>query len=141
MKMKIKTKMKNKKQNENKNRDENKNEFLFSFCLSFLLLFEFLLSKGFCIFVKSTQPGGARDGQLFFIWSRRIFVCEFSTWSSGAVGGQPSFDWPRSAVAPRNMAPCLIRICVIQWCCSLFSFSTGNTLFGQISSKKLKLSV
>ena len=29
----------------------------------------------------------------------------------------------------------LIRICGIQWWCSLYLFSTGNTLFGQIWSK------
>ena len=40
-----------------------------------------------------------------------------------------------------NLVASLIRICRIQWCCSLFSFSSGNTLFGQIWSKNLKLSV
>ena len=35
----------------------------------------------------------------------------------------------------------LIRICRIQWCCSLFLFLRGNTLFGQIWSKKSKLSL
>ena len=39
------------------------------------------------------------------------------------------------------MVPTLIRICRIQWCCSLFLFLSGNTLFGQIWSKKSKLSV
>ena len=29
----------------------------------------------------------------------------------------------------------LIRICWIQWCCSLFSFLTGSALLGQIWSK------
>ena len=43
-----------------------------------------------------------------------IFVCEFSTWPSGAIDGQLSLDWPRSAIAPRNMAPSLIRLCRIQ---------------------------
>ena len=31
-----------------------------------------------------------------------------------------------------NSAPRFIQICRIQWCCSLFSFLTENTLFGQI---------
>ena len=31
-----------------------------------------------------------------------------------------------------NSVPRLIRICRIQWCCSIFLFSTGNTFFGQI---------
>ena len=34
-----------------------------------------------------------------------------------------------------NLVPTVIRICRIQWRCSLFSFSAGNTLFGQIWSK------
>ena len=39
------------------------------------------------------------------------------------------------------MVPILIQICKIQWRCPLFLFSTGNTIFGQIWSKTLKLSV
>ena len=70
-----------------------------------------------------------------------IFGCEFSTWPSGAIDGQLSLDWPRSAIEPRNMAPSLIRICRIQSGCSLFSFLAGNTFFRQIWSKKSKLSV
>ena len=31
-----------------------------------------------------------------------------------------------------NLAASLIRTCGIQWCCSLFSFSIRNGLFGQI---------
>ena len=34
-----------------------------------------------------------------------------------------------------NLIPRLIRICWIQWCCSLFSFLTGNVFLGQIWSK------
>ena len=67
-------------------------------------------------------------------------LCEI-LWPRGAMDGQLSLDWPRSAIAPRNMAPSLIRICRIQWYCSLFFFSSGNTLFGQIWSNKLKSSV
>ena len=48
--------------------------FLFSVCFSFSFLFLFLLSKGFSIFVNSTWPRCAIDGQL-------------------------SLDWPRSAIA------------------------------------------
>ena len=67
----MKNKNKNENENENKNKNENKNEFsfLFSLCFSFL----FLLSKSFCIFVNST-------------------------WPRGAIGGQRSLDWPRSAI-------------------------------------------
>ena len=57
-------KNKNKKENENKNESENKNEF--SFCFSFL----FLLFKSFCIFINSTWPRGAIDGQMSLGWPR-----------------------------------------------------------------------
>ena len=40
-----------------------------------------------------------------------------------------------------NLVPTLIRISRFEWWCSLFLFLTGNTLFGQIWSKKLKLSL
>ena len=75
--MKTKNKNENEEQNENKNENKNnKNEFsfLFSFCFSFSFWFLFLLFKSFCIFVNSTWPSGAIDGQL-------------------------SLDWPRSAIA------------------------------------------
>ena len=60
----------------NENEKENKNEFsfLFSFCFSFSFCFLFLLFKSFCIFVNATWPRGAIDGQM-------------------------SLDWPRSAIA------------------------------------------
>ena len=61
-------KNKNEKQNENKN--ENKNEF--SFCFSFS--FWFLLFKIFCIFVNSTWPRDAIDGQLSLDWPRSATV-------------------------------------------------------------------
>ena len=38
----------------------------------------------------------------------------------------------------RNLVTRLIWICTIQWYCSLFLFLSGNTLFGQICSKKSK---
>ena len=40
-----------------------------------------------------------------------------------------------------NLVPTLIRICWIQWRCSLFSFSNRNVFLGQIGAKKSKLSV
>ena len=64
MKNKSKSENENKNKNENENKNENKNEF------SFL----FLLFKSFYIFVNSTWPRGAIDGQM-------------------------SLDWPRSAIA------------------------------------------
>ena len=62
MKMKIK--------NKNENENENEFSFLFSFCFSFSFWFLFLLFKSFCIFVNSTWPRGATDGQLSLDWSR-----------------------------------------------------------------------
>ena len=64
--------MKNKNKNQSENENENKNEF--SFLFSFYFSFLFLLFKSFCIFVNSTWPRGAIDGQM-------------------------SLDWPRSAIA------------------------------------------
>ena len=40
-----------------------------------------------------------------------------------------------------NLVRRLIRICRIQWWCSFFLFLIGNTLFGQIWTKKSKLSL
>ena len=37
-----------------------------------------------------------------------------------------------------NLVARSIRICRTQWCCSLFSFSTGNTYFGWMWFKKSK---
>ena len=78
--------MKTKTKMKNKNKTKSEISFLFLLCFSFS--FWFLLSKIFCTFVNSTWPRGAIDGQL-------------------------SLDWPRSAIAPRNIAPSLIRICRI----------------------------
>ena len=68
--MKTKNKNENTKQNENKNENENEFSSLFSFCFSFSFWFLFLLFKSFCIFVNSTWPRGAIDGQLSLDWPR-----------------------------------------------------------------------
>ena len=89
----------------------------------------------YSVFVNYTWPRGVIDSQLSLTWPRSAIAfsfANFSTWSSGAMDDQLSLDWLRSAIAPRNTAPSLIGICRIQWCCLLFLFSTGNTLFGQI---------
>ena len=120
----------------------------FGFCFPFIFDFRFvlffvLLFKSFCICVNSTWPSGAIDGQLSLDWPRSaiafllnprglrvpqtvnslllglekchsIFICEISTCPSGAIDGQFSLDWPRSAIAPRNMVPGLIRTRRIQ---------------------------
>ena len=84
MKTKVKAKMKMKNKTKKKIENENKNEFsfLFSFCFSFSFCFLFLLFKSFCIFVNSK-------------------------WLRGAIDGQLSLDWPRSAIAfllnPRDL--------------------------------------
>ena len=68
----MKTKMKMKKQNKNENK--NKFSFLLSFCFSFSFWFLFLLFKSFCIFVNSTWPRCAIDGQLSLDWPRSAIV-------------------------------------------------------------------
>ena len=104
--------------------------FRFVFCFCFLKVFAFLLT-----------PRGHRRSTVSWLAYKCHSVFVKFTWPRSAIDGELSLDWPRSAiVAPRNMAPSLTRICRIQWCCSVFLFSNGNTLFGQIWSKKLKLS-
>ena len=70
--MKIKMKMKNKM----KTKTKMKMKMNFRFCFHFVFHFRFgfCFFKSFCIFVNSTRPRGAIDGQM-------------------------SLDWPRSAIA------------------------------------------
>ena len=122
-KMKTKTKMKNKMKTKTKMKI--KLNFRFGFCFCFLKVFAFLLTpRGLEVpqTVNSLLIGLEVSLSLSLYLSlsylaqkcHRIFDCEFSTWPSGAVDGQLSLDWPRSAIAPRNMAPSLIRLCRIQ---------------------------
>ena len=46
-----------------------------------------------------------------------------------------SLDWSRSAIAPRNLVPRLIRICRIQWCYSLFCFWVEIPFLGKFGPK------
>ena len=62
----------NEKQNENKNEDDIEKEFSFWFPFSFWFLF--LLLKSFCIFVNSTWPRGATDGQLSLDWPTSVIA-------------------------------------------------------------------
>ena len=64
MKTKIKTKMKMK--NKTKTKTKMKMKRNFRFCFDFVFHFRF----GFCIFVNSTWPRGAIDGQLSLDWHR-----------------------------------------------------------------------
>ena len=68
MKTKIKIKTKSTNENEKQNENENEFSFFFSFYFSFSFCFLFLLFKSFCIFVNSTWPRGAIDGQLSLDW-------------------------------------------------------------------------
>ena len=97
--------------------------FGFGFCFCFLKFFAFLLN-----------PRGLEVPR-----SAKAF--SFANSPRGQWCNKLSLDWPRSTIAPTNMAPRLIRISRIQRSFSLFSFSTRNILFGQIWSKKSKLSV
>ena len=60
----MKTKMKTKMKMKNKMKTKTKMKMKFSFW------FLFLLFKSFCIFVNSTWPRGAIDGQLSLDWPR-----------------------------------------------------------------------
>ena len=71
--------MKNKNKKEMKIKIEIEFSFLFSFCFSFL----FLLSKSFCIFVNSTWPRGAIDGQLSLTWPRSATAFSFANFPRG----------------------------------------------------------
>ena len=136
-KMKIKTKAKMKM----KTKTKMKIKMNFRFCFHFVFLFCFYFLKVFCIFVNSAWPRGAIGGQLSLDWPRSviaflltprglevprrstisylaqkchsIFVCKFSTWPRSGIDGQLSLDWPRSDIAPKILAPSLIRICRI----------------------------
>ena len=51
--------------------------FCFHFCFhffSFFVFFLFLLSKSFCVFVNSTWPRGAIDGQLYLDQPRSVIA-------------------------------------------------------------------
>ena len=67
----------------NENEKENKNEFsfLFSFCFSFSFLF--LLSKSSYVFVNSTWPRGAIDGQFSLTWPRSATAFLFPNFPRG----------------------------------------------------------
>ena len=79
----MKNKNKNENEKENKNENENKNEFsfLFSFCFSFL----FLLSKSFCVFINSAYPRGAIGGQLSLTWPRSAIAFSLAHFPRGLV--------------------------------------------------------
>ena len=104
--------------------------FRFCFCFCFLKVFAFLLtprglevpqavnylliglevSWRFCQ-IHVAQRCYRRSAPSYVAQKcHNIFVCEFSTWPSGAIDRQISLDWPRSAVAPRSMAPLVQKI-------------------------------
>ena len=73
-----KKKNENEKQNENKNQNQNEFLFLFSiFFFIFVLVFVFAF-KSFCIFVNSMWPSGAIDGQLSLTWPRSAVAFSFA---------------------------------------------------------------
>ena len=73
--MKNNNQKQNKNDNENKNGNENKNEMKNKTKTLFIFgVFLCLPSKSFCIFVNSTWPRGAIDGQLFLDWPRSAIL-------------------------------------------------------------------
>ena len=78
--MKTKAKKKSKKiENEKQNENESKNENQNEFSFWFL----FLLFKSFCIFVNSMWPRGAIDGQLSLDWPRSAIAFSFADFPRG----------------------------------------------------------
>ena len=86
------------------------------------------------------------------------FKLKFGTYSNSRMQNSmvmfilPVFDWKcafwanfvqkiKIITLSWNLVPTLIRACRIHWWCSFFLFLIGNTLFGQICSKKSKLSL
>ena len=63
----------------------------FRFCFHYV--FHFRLGFCFCIFVNSTWPRGAVDGQLSLHWPRSaIAFLVKSRWPSGVIDGQLSLS-------------------------------------------------
>ena len=95
------------------------------------------------------------------IWSKNQnchFKLKFGTYSNSNMQNSmvmfilSVFDWKypfwanlvqkiKIVTLSWNLVPTLIRTCRIQWWCSFFLFLIGNSLFGQIWSKKSKLSL
>ena len=80
------------------------------------------------------------------IWSKRIQICNLNIHYSmvmftSTVVNQKYPFWTnlfqklKIVCLSRNLVPRLIQICRIQWRCSRFLFSTGNTFFREIRSE------
>ena len=88
---------------------------------------------------KLKLGGGGGQGvegaslSIFVTDCRLIWISRMQWWCS--------IFWCKIFSLSWNLVPTLIRMCEIHWWCSLFLFLTGNTLFGQIWSKKSKLSI
>ena len=80
-------------------------------------------------------------GQKYGVWDNLFQKSTFSVFdrkypfSANLIQKVKTISWSW------NLVPRLIQLCRIQWWCSLFLFLIGNTLFGQIWPRKLKLSV
>ena len=78
-------KMKNKMKTKMKMKIKINFRFCFHFVFYFRFVFLLLLFKSFCIFVKSTWPRGAIDGQLSLTWLRSAIAFSFAKFSRGLV--------------------------------------------------------
>ena len=79
-------------------------------------------------------------------WSLTARLIPMAVFTFFVLGWKDSFcanlvKTVKSASLSLNLAASIIRICGVQWCCSLFLFSTENTLFGQVWSELSILSV
>ena len=132
MKIKMKTKMKNKMKTKAKMKMNVRFcfhfafDFRFCFCFCFLKVFAFLLTphglsldwprsaRVFLLTPCSLEVLQMVNLLLLGLEVPQHFRLRFSMWPSSAIDGQFSLDWPRTTIAPNNMAPSLIQICRIQ---------------------------
>ena len=111
VKTKAKTKMKTKRRNENKNENKNENEKKKKTKTKTKLKTNTKMKnkmktktkmriKSFCVFVNSTLPRYALDGQLSLTWPGSAIVFLFVNFARGLAVPQmvSSFDWLSSAL-------------------------------------------
>ena len=83
MKTKTKKKMKTKMKTKTKIKTKMNFRFWFHFVFNFCFCLLFFLSESFWIFVNSTWPRGAIDGQLSLSWPKSAIAFSFANLARG----------------------------------------------------------